>query len=86
MLNTNKILGNIMGNKPIKDFKSRNKSQFSVKQTQGKYFIFDNNIGEFLLGYSFRTQQDAEDFIKRIHSKRDYDIDDSLTDTSYVDW
>ena len=45
-----------------KDCQPRNtmRQDYVVKQVGNKYMIFDKGIGEFLMGYSFNTSEEAE--------------------------
>ena len=64
---TNKVIGNILGTKPKKDKRSKNKTNVSVKSKDGNYFIFDNNTDEFLLGYRFANKEDADKFVEKVN-------------------
>ena len=38
--------------------------RFDVKPVGEKYMLFDNEVGEFVLGYSFNNSEQAKEFIK----------------------
>jgi len=40
------------------------KQRYVVKKVGDNFMIVDNDVGEFLIGYSFKTNEKAEDFIK----------------------
>ena len=50
-----------------KDCQPRNtmRQDLIVKPVGSKYMIYDNEIGEFLVGYSFNTSDEARNFINR---------------------
>ena len=50
-----------------KDCQPRNtmRQDLVVKKVGSKYMLFDNNIGSFLIGYTFNTSEEAESVIKK---------------------
>jgi hypothetical protein len=40
--------------------------KYQIKKVGQKYMLFDNDIGEFLMGYTFDTEQQINKFLEQI--------------------
>jgi hypothetical protein len=59
-----RILNKCLGKKIAVDKKSKNNKNLIVKKVGNKFMLFDTNIGEFLIGYTFDNEHEAKLFIK----------------------
>ena len=85
MINANKVLGNILGNPIKKDGKSRNK--LTVKNATVETLKRAHSGKVPGISPSDAQQELAQRGLDYKGIKfRHYEQDDSLTDTSYVDW
>jgi hypothetical protein len=61
---TGRILQKCLGKKIVIDKKSKNNKNLIVKKVGNKFMLFDTNIGEFLIGYTFDNEHEAKMFAK----------------------